>query len=78
MLESCLLEAGSGYEGVPDSAPTEPQDKVIAVAERLTRQAALSGERVASILDRVKDRQARAGYPSDYGVWIGPVRLREI
>lgn len=70
MLEHYLLGTASGYEEVLAGAATEAQEKVRAVADRLTGQGPLSGEQVADIMAKVKALQARVGYPGDYRQWI--------
>jgi hypothetical protein len=74
MLEHYLLGTASGYEEVLADAATEAQEKVSAVADRVTGQAPLPGERVADILVRVQALQERVGYPGDYPRWIDRVR----
>jgi len=78
MLEHYFLGTGSGYEEVLADAATEARDKVGAVAERLAAQAPLPGDRVASILARVKTVQERVGYPGDYRTWIERVRPPQV
>ncbi len=70
MLEHYLLGTASGYEEVLANAATEAQQKVSAVADRLTGQAPLPGERVADILARMLALQGRVGYPGEYRQWI--------
>ncbi len=70
MLEHYLLGTGSGYEEVLADAAIEAKAKVEAVAAQLSMQPALSGEHVASILQRVKELQERVRYPGDYRAWL--------
>jgi hypothetical protein len=78
MLEHYLLGTASGYEEVLAGAATEAQEKVRAVADRLTGQAPLPGERVADLLAKARALQARVGYPGDYRQWMEQVRLRGV
>ncbi len=78
MLEHYLLGTASGYEEVLADAATDAQEKVRAVADRLTGQAPLPGERVADILAKVKTLQARVGYPGNYRAWIERVRPPQV
>jgi NADPH-dependent glutamate synthase beta subunit-like oxidoreductase len=70
MLEHYLQGTRTGYEEVFDDAAAEARAKVSAVAERLARQEALTGDHIDSILPSVRELQARAGYPGDYPAWI--------
>jgi len=78
MLEHYLLGTASGYEEVLADAATDAREKVSAVADRLTGQAPLPGERVADILAKVKGLQARVGYPGEYRQWIERVRPPQV
>jgi len=78
MLEHYLLGTASGYEEVLAGAATEAQEKVRAVADRLTGQAPLPGECVADLLAKARALQARVGYPGDYRHWMEQVRLRGV
>jgi NADPH-dependent glutamate synthase beta subunit-like oxidoreductase len=70
MLEHYLQGTGTGYEEVFEDAAAEARAKVSAVAERLARQEALTGDHIDSILARVRELQARTGYPDNYRAWI--------
>ena len=78
MLEQYLLGTASGYEEVLANAATEAQEKVGAVADRVTGQAPLPGGRVVDILNKVKALQDRVGYPGEYRQWIERVRLPRV
>ncbi len=66
MLENYLQGVASGYEEVLAAAEAEAGARAAAVAAYVTGRAPLPGERVASILERVRDLQRRVGYPGDY------------
>ena len=78
MLEHYLLGTASGYEEVLAGAAKEAQEKIGAVAERLSGQTPLSAERVADISTRVRVLQERAGYAGQYRQWIERVRLPQV
>jgi len=70
MLEHYLQGTATGYEEVFDDAAAEARAKVNAVAERLARQDALTGDHIGSILAHVRGLQEHAGYTGDYLAWI--------
>ena len=72
MLENYLKGASSGYEEVLDGSEAEAGSRTSAVAEFLAGRSFLSCERVARILERVRDLQGRAGYRGDYRVNTSP------
>jgi hypothetical protein len=78
MLEHYLLGTASGYEEVLADAATDARERVSAVADRVTGQAPLPGERVSDILLKVQALQERVGYPGDYPQWIDRVRLPQV
>ena len=59
MLENYLLGTGTGYEEVFAEAAADAREKVDAVARHVAGQVALSPERIADILGRVKALQQR-------------------
>ncbi|MBV8228752.1 MAG: hypothetical protein JO329_02095, partial [Planctomycetaceae bacterium] len=73
VLENYLKGSSSGYEEVLDGSEAEAGSRASAVAEMLAGQSLLSGERVARILERVRDLQGRAGYRGDYREYIAAV-----
>ncbi len=73
MLENYLKGSSSGYEAVLDGSEAEAGSRASAVAELLAGRSLLSGERVARILERVRDLQGRVGYQGDYREYIAEV-----
>lgn len=73
MLENYLLGTASGYEEVFADAAADARAKAGMVAAQIAVQAPLAAARVADILARVKQLQARSGYYGNYGEWISKV-----
>lgn len=73
VLENYLKGSSSGYEEVLDGSEAEAGSRASAVADILAGRSLLSGERVARILERVRDLQGRAGYRGNYREYIAAV-----
>jgi hypothetical protein len=70
LLENYLRGTASGYEELLADAKSGAQAGAAAVAEYVKGRAPLPGERVALLLERVRDLQRRAGYPGDYRAYV--------
>jgi NADPH-dependent glutamate synthase beta subunit-like oxidoreductase len=76
VLEDYLRGTASGYEGLLADAEAGARAGAAAVAEYVAARAPMPDERVAPILERVRDLQRRAGYPGDYRAYAaGLARL---
>ncbi len=73
MLENYLKGVSTGYEEVWSSSEAQAGSRASAVAELLVGRTPLSGERVARILERVRDLQRRVDYPGDYRAYAASV-----
>jgi hypothetical protein len=66
VLENYLRGTASGYEEPLADARVGAQAGAATVAEYVNGRAPLPGERVALLLERVRNLQRRAGYSGDY------------
>ncbi len=74
MLEHYLKGTASGYEEVLVSAAAGAAAQASAVADRIARQAPLAPDHLEAFLTRVKELQARVGYPGSYDQWMERAR----
>ena len=70
VLENYLRGTASGYEERLADAKAGAQAGAAAVAQYVQGRAPLPGERVALLLEQVRDLQRRAGYPGDYRAYV--------